>query len=91
VATDASLVIDYIRTICLRDVAFDAMTKEGLFVDDAKGSIKTNPAYKIYRDASDRVLRLRSILLMTPASRIAAQNISTEDPEPEKGIAALAD
>jgi len=91
VATDGSSVIDYMKTIQLRDAAFDAISSDGVFVDDAKGSRKKHPAYQIYREASDRILKLKAILLMTPASRIAAQNITTEEPEEAKGIAALAD
>ncbi len=79
------------QAMVLRDKAFAKIDEHGVFVDDAKGSIKTNPAYKIYRDANNTVLKLRAVLLMTPQSRIQAKNIETTEQEETSGIGALAD
>jgi P27 family predicted phage terminase small subunit len=87
---DQSLVLEYIKTVCLGDAAFESLTKDGLYIDDAKGSMKTNPAYKIYRDATERVLKLRTMLLMTPQSRLNVK-VTIEEPEEQDGLAALAD
>ncbi len=84
---DKTLIYEYIKTVALRDIAFEAMTRDGIFVDDAKGSIKTHPSYKVYRDASERVLKMHEMFLMTPRSRVQLAALS--QPEDEDALAAF--
>jgi P27 family predicted phage terminase small subunit len=63
---DGTLVLEFMKLVALRDVAFEVLQQQGLMIDDAKGSFKTNPSYKCWRDTSDRLLKLRDHLLMTP-------------------------
>ena len=78
---DRSLMHDYMNLHVLRDAAWLALTDQGTFIDDAKGSIKTHPSYKIWRDCEDRILKMRDQLLMTPKSRLQAA--IPDEPEEE--------
>jgi P27 family predicted phage terminase small subunit len=87
---DKSMIGEFIRVTTLADNAFDALMRDGLYVDDAKGSLKTHPAYKVWRDSTARVLKMRDLLLMTPKARVSV-NAAQPVPEDTDDVAALAD
>src|SRR5205085_1942857 len=79
---DVSMLHDYLNLMRLRDQAYNDLTSKGLMVEGYRGDVKTSPSYKIFRDASDAMMRLRAALLMTPASRLraTAAGVVTEEP-----------
>ena len=86
---DHSLIAEFITLVTLRDSAFNSLTEQGLLIDDAKGSLKKNPAYQIWRETSAAALHIREHLLMTPKVRMmAALAVNIED-EAADELAAL--
>ena len=83
---DKGLVTEYFTFKLLRDKALASLLTDGLLVKGYRDEIKTNPAYKVFRDASTMLLQLRGAMLATPASRmkspdVAATNDDTDEIE----------
>lgn len=85
VAGDSASIYEYMDALVLRDAALAQMTRtpeEGAHPGflDAEG--RPSGAFRVWKEAQDRILRLRTSLLATPKERVKAQ-VSGADPEPE--------
>jgi phage terminase small subunit len=81
---DGSLLVDYYNHMILRDKALNDIHENGLTVPGAKGDLKTNVCWKIYRDCGDHLLELRRLFMLTPRDRAelrAAGLLAPVDPE----------
>lgn len=63
---DESLLLDYRRTMLVRDKAAEAINEHGVLIDGGK---RANPAAKILKDAQHRLSEIRKVLRMGPLER----------------------
>jgi phage terminase small subunit len=79
---DYSAIKEVLTLIRIRDQA-EAELSTGVMIDDNRGSAKVSPAFRVWRDCSDRILKVKAELLATPKARLSAQAAAVEIPDDE--------
>ena len=64
----AALLQEYLATLRMRDRAKDEL-ESGLLIETERGGKKTSPAWQIFNQCSNRLLRLRSLMRRPPGER----------------------
>jgi P27 family predicted phage terminase small subunit len=78
--TDVELVIAYSQTVEVRDVAYQQLQKDGLFVVSDRNNISAHPAEKAHAQACLRLKILAAEMGLTPASSKLGAGQKSSDP-----------
>lgn len=80
---DYPLLDEAVRIMRARDRAWGHVLEFGSTITNNRGNQLMNPEYKVWKECTEALMKLRERMLLTPQSRLKAGKV--DDPDPKKG------
>lgn len=80
---DYPLLDEAVQVMKIRDNALSHVREFGSTITNSRGNQLMNPEYKVYKEMTEALMKLRERMLLTPQSRLRAGKI--DDPGEKKG------